>query len=171
MSGQAAGSNTRIQNMTIQAAGLIVGNTASTVTVEDCIIDGTSGNAKASALAIANAAVLTGVLDSNAGVAATDAASVVSLERCTIGANVGPGYGIVAHNNSGSLSVRHCRVASDAGMMINVATAIEHCTFTGANAYALAIAAGGTPTATVRLSVAAAANAGNMTETVVAAIS
>ena len=58
-----------------------------------------------------------------------------------------------------------------AGMLTNVATAIEHCTFTGANNYASSIAAGGTPTVTVRASVAAAANAGNMTETVVALIS
>ena len=165
------GANVAIKNITIRAAGLIVGNTASTVTVEDCIIDGTSGPSRAAALALANGAVTTGVLDSNAAVAATDAASVVKIERCVLGSNISGGYGIVAHNNSGSLSVRHSRIASDAGMLINVATAIEHCTFTGANAYASAIAAGGTPTATVRLSVAAAANAGNMTETVVAAIS
>ena len=51
-------------------------------------------------------------------------------------------------------------------MLINVATTIEHCTFTGANNYASAIAAGGTPTATVRASGSAAANAGNMTEAI-----
>ncbi len=171
MSGQAAGSNTKIKGVTIRAAGLIVGNTASTVKVEDCIIDGTSGPCRAAALALANGAITTGVLDSNAGVAATDAASVVEIENCVLGSNIAAGYGIVAHNNSGSLSVRRSRIASDAGMLINVATAIEHCTFTGANNYASAIAAGGTPTATVRLSVSAAANAGNMTETVVGAIS
>ena len=119
---------------------------------------------------MANGAVTTGVLDSNAGVAATDAASVVVLEHCTLGSNIGAGYGVVAHNNSGSLTLRHCTVA-DAGMLINVATTIGHCAFTGANNYASAIAAGGTPTATVRASVSAAANAGNMTETVVGLIS
>ena len=165
------GANVEIRNVTIRAAGLIVGNTASTVKVVDCIIDGTSGPARAAALALANGAVTTGVLDSNAGVATADAASVVVLERCTLGSNISPGYGVVAHNNAGSLTLRHCRVASDAGMLINVATTIEHCTFTGANSYASAIAAGGTPTATVRASVSAAANAGNMTETVVGLIS
>ena len=171
MSDGPGGANVAIKNVTIRSAGLIVGNTASTVKVEDCVIDGTSGPSKVGALGIANAAITIGVLDSNAAVAATDAAAVVSLERCSIGSNISGGYGIVAHNNSGSLTVRDCTVATDCGMMINVATTIEHSTFTGANAYALAIAAGGTPTATVRLSVAAAANAGNMTETVVAAIS
>ena len=83
------------------------------------------------------------LLEAGVKIAATDAASVVKLERCVLGSNISGGYGVVAHNNAGSLSVRHTRVASDAGMLINVATAIEHCTFTGANAYASAIAAGG----------------------------
>ena len=82
-----------------------------------------------------------------------------------------PGYGVVAHNNSGSHTYRYCNFAVDTGILSNVATAIEHCTFTGANSYFTSIAAGGAPTVTVRASVSAAANAGNNTETIKALIS
>lgn len=162
-----------IENVKIEAPGLIVGNSAVTVNVKDSHIDGTTGTNRAAALTVANAAVLQGVLDSNAAVAATDAASTVILTRCMLGENEAHGYGVVSHNNSGSLVLRNCHVQSDAGMLVNVATAIEHCTFTGANNYASSVAAGGAgvPGVTVRASVAAAANAGNMTETVVALIS
>lgn len=170
-SGITAGSNVIVKNCKIDSPGAIVGNAAVTVTFENCIFDGTVGNARSAALAIANAGITTGVLDSNAGVVADDAASVIIAERCTFGDNVLPGYGVVAHNNSGSQTYRYCNFPVDTGMLSNVATVIEHCTFTGANSYFTSIAAGGTPTVTVRSSVAAAANAGNHTETVVAAIS
>ena len=113
------------------------------------------------------------VLSDMPAVAATDAASTVVLTRCMIGENELHGYAVVSHNNSGSLVMRNCHVQSDAGILTNVVAAIEHCTFTGANNYASSVAAGGAgvPTVTVRASVAAAANAGNMTETVVALIS
>lgn len=173
LSDMPASSTVDIKNVKIQAPGVIVGNSAVTVNIADCTIDGTAGPCRAAALTVANAAVLQGVLDSNAAVAAADAASTVVLTRCMIGENEVPGYGVVSHNNSGSLVLRNCHVQSDAGMLVNVATAIEHCTFTGANNYASSVAAGGAgvPGVTVRASVAAAANAGNMTETVVALIS
>ena len=170
-SGITAGSNVTIKNCKISSPGAIIGNAAVTVTFENCIFDGTSGNARSAALAIANAALTTGVLDSNAGVAATDAASVVVAENCTFGDNITPGYGVVAHNNSGSQTFRMCTFATDTGMLSNAATTLEHCAFTGANSYFTSIAAGGTPTVTVRASVSEAANAGNNTETVKALIS
>jgi hypothetical protein len=173
LSDMPASSTIDIKNIRVLAPGVIVGNSAVTVNIADCTIDGTTGTNRAAALTVANAAVLTGVLDSNAAVAATDAASTVVLTRCMIGQNEGHGYGVVSHNNSGSVVMRNCHVASDAGLLTNVAAAIEHCTFTGANNYASSVAAGGAgvPTVTVRASVAAAANAGNMTETIVALIS
>ena len=67
--------------------------------------------------------------------------------------------------------MRYCTIASDTGALSNGNMTLEHCTFTGANSYATSIAAGLAPTITVRGSHAAAANAGNHTETVVAAIS
>lgn len=170
-SGITAGSNVIIKNCKIDSPGAIIGNAAVTVKFENCIFDGTVGNARSAALAIANAGITTGVLDSNAGVAATDAASVIIAENCTFGDNVLPGYGAVAHNNSGSHTFRNCNFAVDTGILSNVTTAIEHCTFTGANSYFTSIAAGGTPTVSVRSSVAAAANAGNNTETIIALIS
>ena len=66
---------------------------------------------------------------------------------------------------------RYCTFATDTGMLSNVATTVEHCTFTGANSYFTSIAAGGGPTVTVKASVSEAANAGNNTETVKALIS
>jgi len=173
LSDMPASSTIDIKNIRVLAPGVIVGNSAVTVNIADCTIDGTTGTNRAAALTVANAAVLTGVLDSNAAVAATDAASTVVLTRCMIGQNEGHGYGVVSHNNSGSVVMRNCHVASDAGLLTNVVAAIEHCTFTGANNYASSVAAGGAgvPTVTVRASVAAAANAGNMTETIVALIS
>jgi hypothetical protein len=173
LSDMPASSTIDIKNIRVLAPGVIVGNSAVTVNIADCTIDGTTGTNRAAALTVANAAVLTGVLDSNAAVAATDAASTVVLTRCMIGQNEGHGYGVVSHNNSGSVIMRNCHVASDAGLLTNVVAAIEHCTFTGANNYASSVAAGGAgvPTVTVRASVAAAANAGNMTETIVALIS
>ena len=173
LSAMPSGSTVDLKNVRVLAPGIIVGNTATTVNITDCTIDGTTGTNRAAALTVANAAVLTGVLDSNAAVAATDAASTVVLTRCMIGQNEGHGYGVVSHNNSGSVVMRNCHVASDAGLLVNVVAAIEHCTFTGANNYCSSVAAGGAgvPTVTVRASVAAAANAGNMTETVVALIS
>ena len=170
-SGITAGSNVVIKNCKINSPGAIIGNAAVTVTFENCIFDGTSGNARSAALAIANAGITTGVLDSNAGVAATDAASVIIAEKCTFGDNVLPGYGVVAHNNAGSQTYRYCTFATDTGMLSNVATTVEHCTFTGANSYFTSIAAGGSPTVTVKASVSEAANAGNNTETVKALIS
>ena len=74
----AAGANVIIKNCKINTPGAIIGNTASTTTFIDCIFDGTSGNAilpSTAAGVVDNAAVLIGVLDSNAAVAATDAAS------------------------------------------------------------------------------------------------
>ena len=81
-----------------------------------------------------------------------------------------PGYGVVQHC-SGVVTMKYCTIASNAGALSNGNMTIEHCTFTGANVYASSIAAGLAPTITVRGSHAAAANAGNHTETIVAAIS
>ena len=173
LSDMPASSTIDLKNVKVLAPGIIVGNSAVTVNISDCTIDATTGTNRAAALTVANAAVTTGVLDSNAAVAATDAASTVVLTRCMIGQTEGHGYGVVSHNNSGSVVMRNCHVASDAGLLTNVVAAIEHCTFNGANNYCSSVAAGGAgvPTVTVRASVAAAANAGNMTETVVALIS
>ena len=173
LSDMPASSTIDIENVQIEAPGLIVGNSAVTVNVKDSHIDGTTGTNRAAALTVANAAVLVGVLDSNAAVAATDAASTVILTRCMLGDNEIHGYGVVSHNNSGSIVMRNCHVQNDAGLLTNVTAAIEHCTFTGANNYCSSVASGGAgvPTVVVRASVAAAANAGNMTETVVALIS
>lgn len=165
------GANVLIKNVTIRAAGLIVGNTEVTVKAVDCVIDGTSGSARSAALAISNGAVTAGVTDSNtAGAAGVNMNAAITLDHCEIGTNVGPGYGVVQHC-SGVVTMKYCTVASDAGALSNGNMTIEHCTFTGANVYASSIAAGLAPTITVRGSHAAAANAGNHTETVVAAIS
>ena len=165
------GANVVIKNVTIKAAGLIVGNTEVTVKVYDSVLDGTSGPARSAALALANGAVTAGVTDSNAaGAAGVSMNAAITLDHCELGTTVGPGYGVVQHC-SGTVTLRHCTIASDAGALSNGNMTIEHCTFTGANNYASTIAAGLAPTITVRGSHAAAANAGNHTETVVAAIS
>ena len=105
-----------------------------------------------------------------AGAAGVSMNAAITLDHCELGTTVGPGYGVVQHC-SGVVTLRHCTIASDAGALSNGNMTIEHCTFTGANNYASTIAAGLAPTITVRGSHAAAANAGNHTETVVAAIS
>jgi len=171
MSGTTAGANVVLKNLTIRSAGLIVGNADVTVKVYDCIIDGTSGESRSAALAIANAAVTMGVTDSNAaGAIGVSMNAAVTLDHCEIGTNVSAGYGVVSHAG-GVTTIRHSTIGSDCGSLSNGNMTIEHCTFTGANAYATSLAAGLAPTITTRASVAAAANAGNHTETVVAAIS
>ena len=170
MSATTAGANVVLRNLTIRSAGLIVGNADVTVKVYDCVIDGTSGPARAAALAVANGAVTMGVTDSNvAGAIGVSMNAAVTLDHCDLGTNVSAGYGVVSHAG-GVTTMRHCTVASDAGALSNGNMTIEHCTFTGANVYASSIAAGLAPTITVRGSHAAAANAGNHTETIVAAI-
>jgi len=170
MSSTTAGANVVLRNLTIRSAGLIVGNADVTVKVYDCVIDGTSGPARAAALAVANGAVTMGVTDSNAaGAIGVSMNAAVTLDHCDLGTNVSAGYGVVSHAG-GVTTMRHCTVASDAGALSNGNMTIEHCTFTGANVYASSIAAGLAPTITVRGSHAAAANAGNHTETIVAAI-
>lgn len=165
------GANVVIKNVTIRAAGLIVGNTEVTVKVEDSVIDGTAGPCRAAALAVANGAVTAGVTDSNtAGAAGVNMNAAITLDHCELGSNVSAGYGVVQHC-SGVVTMKYCTIASNAGALSNGNMTIEHCTFTGANVYASSIAAGLAPTITVRGSHAAAANAGNHTETIVAAIS
>ena len=87
LSDMPASSTVDLKNVKVIAPGVIVGNSAVTVNIADSTLDGTTGTNRASALTVANAAVLQGVLDSNAAVAATDAASTVVLTRCMIGEN------------------------------------------------------------------------------------
>ena len=65
MSATTAGANVVLRNLTIRSAGLIVGNADVTVKAYDCVIDGTSGENRAAALGVTNAAVTMGVTDSN----------------------------------------------------------------------------------------------------------
>ena len=169
MSATTAGANVVLRNLTIRSAGLIVGNADVTVKVYDCVIDGTSGENRAAALGVTNAAVTMGVTDSNLAAAiGVSMNAAVTLDHCDIGTNVTAGYGVVSHAG-GVTTMRHCTVGSDTGSLSNGNMTIEHCTFTGANAYATSLAAGLAPTITTRASVGVA-NAGNHTETVVAVI-
>ena len=58
LSDMPASSTIDIENVKIEAPGLIVGNSAVTVNVKDSHIDGTTGTNRAAALTVANAAVL-----------------------------------------------------------------------------------------------------------------
>tara|TARA_A100001015_G_scaffold294261_1_gene371829 strand:- start:1447 stop:2619 length:1173 start_codon:yes stop_codon:yes gene_type:complete len=147
----AAGANVIIKNCKINTPGAIIGNTASTTTFIDCIFDGTSGNAilpSTAAGVVDNAAVLIGVLDSNAAVAATDAASVVKFTRCTFGDNVTTSTGIVNHANSSTMEFDGCVFNTDSGMYSNAAATIDSTSFKGANAYVHG--GGGTAAITIR---------------------
>jgi hypothetical protein len=157
-----------LKNLTIDAPGLTIGNSAVTVNVYDCTILGTVGNTKASALVPANAAVTKGV----AVVGGKSANSTLVIENSTLGnSDTATGMGIKV-DDYGTVTLRGVRVQADVGVFTNAAAVVEHCTFTGANAYAITIAAPvSAPAMTVRASVSAAANAGNNTETVVALIS
>ena len=169
MSATTAGANVVLRNLTIRSAGLIVGNADVTVKAYDCVIDGTSGENRAAALGVTNAAVTMGVTDSNLAAAiGVSMNAAVTLDHCDIGTNVTAGYGVVSHAG-GVTTMRHCTVGADCGSLSNGNMTIEHCTFTGANAYATSLAAGLAPTITTRASVGVA-NAGNHTETVVAVI-
>ena len=141
----AAGANVIIKNCKINTPGAIVGNTASTTTFIDCIFDGVVGSATA---AQQNAAVTIGVLDSNAAVAATDAASVVKFTRCTFGDNVTTSTGIVNHANSSTMELEGCIFNTDSGMFSNAAATIDSTSFKGANAYVHG--GGGTAAITIR---------------------
>jgi hypothetical protein len=150
-SAMTAGANTIIKNCKINTPGAIIGNTASTTTFVDCIFDGTSGNAilpSTAAGVVDNAAVTIGVLDSNAAVAATDAASVVKFINCTFGDNVTTSTGIVNHGDSSTMEIDRCTFNTDSGMYSNADCTIDGTSFKGANAYVHG--GGGTAAITIR---------------------
>lgn len=151
----------RLKNLTIQQ-GLHIGNTSATVNVEGCDIDPISGSLNAASdSAIANAAIAVAAQ-------AQSLDPVVNVLESTLGGNVTNGYGVF-NNRDGAVSVYRSRILNDRGLYSNGAMTVEHSTFTGPNVYATTT---GTDVAiTVRSSVAAASNAGDTIETVVAEIS